>query len=247
VPDLRPFRLQLFGERCSGTNYVEQLLRRNEWRLQPTDAYGWKHGWLDAVRGPAPECLFLVVHRDPFDWVRSLHQKPWHTAPQLRELPLSAFLRAPWHCEWGQDMDLGPGDPRRGTEMLHERDQATGERFANVLQLRTAKMRAWSELPQRVRHASFLRYEDAAADPRSCVRTVAAAFGLRTWPWLRAVKTFKGGKDPFQAKRYPELSADDVQWIASQLDHELERRHGYLVAARAKALLAGRGAAVSPR
>jgi hypothetical protein len=136
-------------------------------------------------------------------------------------------------------MDIAADDPRRGTEMLHERDPATGERFANVLALRTAKARAWLALSERVRHVAFVRYEDAAEDPRRFVREFARRFAQRRWPWLRTVRTFKGGPDRFVASEYEPFSPRDVEWIASQLDGETERRLGFEPGARAARLLAG--------
>lgn len=231
MPEPRIRRLQVFGERCSGTNYVAQLLRRNL-GIEPTDAFGWKHGWLDRLQGPAPDTLFVVVHRDPFDWVRSLQRMPWHAAPALQGLPLAQFVRTPWWCEWGQHMDLAADDPRRGTEMLHERDPATGQRFANVLALRTAKHRAWGTLPERVQHVAILRYEDAAESPGRAVRELAQRFGLRRWPWLRGVAGEKGGPQKFVAKAPQPIAEAELTWIVSQLDPELERRCGYDLVAR---------------
>ncbi len=235
--ETRPRRLQLFGERCSGTNYVAELLRRNV-GLRATDEFGWKHGWPQGVIGPAADCVFAIVVRDPFDWVRSLHRQPWHAAAPLRDRPLAQFLREPWWCEWGRDMTLAAHDARRGTEMMHERDPATGERFANVMRLRTAKLRAWLALEQRVQHVAVVRYEHAAGEPRRFVREFAQRFGLRRWPWLRAVRTFKGGPDPFVKRELAAMAAADVEWVARELDEALERRCGYDIAARAAALLA---------
>ena len=234
----RPTHLQIFGERCSGTNYVAQLLRRNLFGVRLTDPFGWKHGWPDRVLDTADHCLFVIVHRDPFAWAQSLHRQPWHAAPSLRQLPFSEFLRTPWWCCWGQDMEISPTDPRLGTEMMHERDPATGERFANVMQLRTAKLRAWLSIEARVRHCVVVRYEDAARDPKQLVRSVAQQFGLLRWPWLRRVATHKGGPEPFMARADVAWLAADVAWIAASVDHSLESQCGHDVPARAAALLA---------
>jgi hypothetical protein len=238
----RPTKLQVFGERCSGTNFVAQLLRRNLPGLRLVDEFGWKHGYSEHVRDEAPECVFVVVHRDPFDWVRSLWRMPWHAAPALRERPLGEFLREPWWCQWGQDMQLAEGDPRLGTEMLHERDPATGERFATVMHLRAAKMRDWATLRHRVRHHASVRYEDVASEPRRFVADFARRFGLRRWPWFRPVRTFKGGRTAFVAKRYAPFAPEDLRWVVAQLDPDLERAAGYDVhelAARLEAVPGG--------
>ncbi len=239
----RPTLLQIFGERCSGTNYVAQLLRRNLFGVQLTDAFGWKHGWPDRVTGSTEQCLFVVVHRDPFAWAQSLHRQPWHAAPALRDLPFDRFVRAPWWCCWGQDMELAADDSRAGTEMLHERDPATGERFADILRLRTAKLRAWLALETRVRHFAVVRYEDALRQPGQVVRGIANRTGLRRWPWLRGVHTVKGGKDPFVARAEQPFAPADIAWIASAVDRELESRLGHDVSVRVASLRAATPAA----
>lgn len=225
--DVRPTELQIFGERCSGTNFVAELLRRNLPGLSRTDRYGWKHGFTWKVKDEAPSCVFVVVHRDPLDWVRSLHQKPWHCAEPLRDRSFAEFVREPWWCEWGRDMSLDEGDERLGTEMMHERDPQTGERFANVLRMRAAKLRDWRSLAGRVRHCLAVRYEDVVADPKAFVRRVAREFALRRWPWFRAVRTFKGGRDPFVKKQYPPIAEPHLAWLRSELDPEAERWAGY--------------------
>jgi hypothetical protein len=230
--------LQLFGERCSGTNFVAQLLRRNAWRLSPTDRFGWKHGFVDEVRGPAEDTAFLLVVRDPFDWAQSLWRQPWHAAAPLRDATFSDFLRMEWHCEWGRDMELAKGDPRIGSEMLHERDPATGERFVDILALRAAKLRAHLSLRDRVRRFSVAQYERVAAEPRAFCREFCAEHGIARWPWFRPVRTFKGGTDPFVPKPREPMRRDDVLHIASRLDAALEREVGYDVAARCRELLA---------
>jgi hypothetical protein len=226
-PAPRPRRIQIFGERCSGTNWVAQILRRNLPGMRLVDDFGWKHSWATGAPEQGEDCIFVVVHRDPFDWLRSLHQMPWHTGPELRGVPFAQFLRTPWRCVWGSDMELAVDDARHGTEMLHERDPATGEPFANAMRLRTAKIRSWDALRDRVRHHVVLRYETVLADPRAFVREFAARFGLRRWPWFRGVKTFKGGPQRFQQKRYEPIACDDLQWIAQELDSQLELTHGF--------------------
>lgn len=236
---LRTRWLQLFGERCSGTNYVEQLLRRNAIGLVPTDRHGWKHGFVESLECSVDDTLFVLVFRDPFDWARSLWQKPWHAAAPLREVSFSQFVRTEWQCEWGRDMDLAGDDPRIGSEMLHERDPGTGERFANCLRLRTEKARNWLALAKEGRRIVSVRYEDAESDARAFVRTVLRGQGVLRWPWFRGVRTFKGGSQPFVKRVQPVIGRADVEWIVSQLDPHVERALGYDLDARRRQLLEG--------
>jgi len=230
-----PTQLQIFGERCSGTNFVAQLLRRNVPRLKLTDDRGWKHGFPERIDDGAEGCVFVIVTRDPCDWVRSLHKKPWHAAEPLRNVDLATFVREPWWCEWGRDMPLAEDDPRIGTEMMHERDPDSGERYANALQLRTGKLRAWQALANSVKHHQVVRYEDVRLEPKAFVRAFAARFGLFRWPWFRAVKTFKGGSERFVQKSYDPIAESERAWIESQLDADVERGVGYDLAASVRA------------
>lgn len=224
---VRPRRIQVYGERCSGTNWIAQILRRNLPGMHIVDDFGWKHGWPLGEVTAATDTLFVVVHRDPFDWLRSLHQMPWHTGPELHGVPFAQFVRTTWRCVWGSDMELPADDLRLGTEMMHERDPTTGQPFANAMRMRTAKLRSWDSLRNRVLHHLDLRYEEVLSDPRAFVRDFAYRFGLRRWPWFRDVKTFKGGAQRFQQKQYAPIAADDLRWIAHELDAELERMHGF--------------------
>ncbi len=228
----------MLGERCSGTNYVAQLLRRNAFWLRLTDQHGWKHGFCEEVGGPASDTLFVLVVRDPFDWATSLWRTPWHAAQPLRDAAFSEFVRMEWECEWGRDMELAANDPRVGTEMVHERDPLTGRRFLDVLALRAAKLRSCLALASRVQRFSVVRYEDAAARPRELCAKLLGAHCVRRWPWFRAVRTWKGGAEPFVPKPRHAMSRADVLHVASRLDASLERELGYDVDARKDQLLA---------
>lgn len=101
----------LFGERNSGTKYLEQVLNDNFY-LTRTGEYGFKHWYIKGhqPRGPPNtttdrECirplndsdhvLFVYTYRNLVDWVHSMHKNPWH-APDHQKLPFSLFIRKPW-------------------------------------------------------------------------------------------------------------------------------------------------------
>jgi hypothetical protein len=87
-----------------------------------------------------------------------------------------------------------------------------------------------------VLHHFDVRYEDVLRDPRAFVQAFAARFLLRRWPWFRSVTTIKGGRGRFVPSQYAPMAADDLAWIAGELDVALERAHGFDVIARRAAL-----------
>ena len=61
---------QVFGQRCSGTNYLDHLVAAN-FKAQAIYHYGWKHG-VPSMPGIAAHSLILAVVRDPLEWLASL-------------------------------------------------------------------------------------------------------------------------------------------------------------------------------
>lgn len=230
-------RIQIFGERCSGTNYLQALLERNLPRASLCRDYGFKHFFPRVAPGQAPDCLFVIIYREPLDWLSSLYRNPWHVAPELRRLPFSDFIRHEWWCVWDEDAGVRPGDERYGSEMLQERCPDTGRRFRDVLAMRSSKIRAWEALRDTVAHAVSLNYETLRRDPAAAIARLEQDFGLRTAPRFRDVRQYKGGRwyQGWRArllrKPPPAIGAADRDYILARLDQALERRIGYVISA----------------
>jgi hypothetical protein len=230
-------RVQLYGERASGTKYLQEVLERNLPDVRVGFEFGWKHFFHQPGVESADDCLFVVIYREPLAWLRSLQRTPWHVAPALRGLPMSEFLRHEWWCVWDEDGEVFPGDPRYGAEMMIERDPETQQRFANVLHMRTAKIRNWESLREKTRYHFYLRFEDLTRDPRGQFEALAEHSSLRRrWRFDDPARRRKGG-----SKVYARFSDDDLDFILHELDVELERRIGYDVAQRVAALRGSEG------
>src|SRR5947207_1003126 len=104
--------IQIYGERCSGTNYLEHLLKNNLKSVSITWKLGWKHWFHGNGVEDASQTLFFIIHRNPFDWLKSLHAQPFHSAPDLKSIDFSTFIRKEWWCVWDD-----PNRPHFGTVM----------------------------------------------------------------------------------------------------------------------------------
>jgi hypothetical protein len=152
-----PTRFTIYGERCSGTTYVETLMATN-FDLEVTWAYGWKHffGHCDpATLARAHDTVFVCVVRDPVPWLnslyRNLHHLPLKRATNLGEAErLRRFLH---------DEVRSEDEHRR--EILHDRHMRTGAPYASLLELRHVKLRYLiEELPRHAPRCALVRYED---------------------------------------------------------------------------------------
>ncbi|KQN00432.1 hypothetical protein [Sphingomonas sp. Leaf25] len=230
--------IQVYGQRCSGTNVLIRSIEANLGPAAFTESCGFKHWFVpEQVLFPR-DVMVLVIARDAVDWVRSLHRQPWHAHPELKALGFSDFIRAPWHSYWDQEFwGVDSDHPVLGREMLHERCPMTGDRFANPLAKRTAKLRHWSELGDRAHHVALLGQDAFLADPQGVIDALAAATGLtRSEPFV-SHDSYKGqGFRKFVPTRYDRVSDADLAHIHAWLDPDVEARFGFdIPAAQAQA------------
>ena len=236
--------IQIFGERCSGTNYLESLVEANVKRAHITWKFGWKHFFPQQPISRTDDTFFLIIYRHPFRWLQSLHRSPWHVAPPLRGKSFSEFIRSEWMCVYDEDSETPKSDARYGQEMLFERDPRTGERFANAMRMRSAKIRAWEAIREQTPRCLSVRYEAVDAHPAAFLENLKRSFGFDLRRKLRipvgdkGKMTLKsrikylwsgGTKGGFQRKRYAEISPEDQAFIVQQLDVSLEHHIGYLL------------------
>lgn len=220
--------IQIVGQRCSGTNYLQTLCEQNIQGIEQYQPLGWKHGPFRKIPKDTNHILFLVAFRNPYNWVRSLHQYPHHAHKSLHDIPFSEFIRSEWYCVWNQDGGVKPGDERFGEEMMVERNPETGERYRNVFDLRAHKNRFYTTLPKRAKHVYFTTLEELEADHKGVLRDIAQRFDLQLNESIENVQTYKGmKKKAFKKKRYEPISDEDLAFMNEHIDWELEKKIGF--------------------
>lgn len=233
-----PETVMVFGERNSGTNHVAALLAQNIpiFADSPGDRpgqrgypYGWKHAFPNMVAAPSTT-LAIGMFRDPETWVRSMHSRPWHAVPTLRKLPFADFLRTEWvtrvdETNFGPDRD----DPRFGQELQWDRHPLTGRRFANICRLRVAKNKGFLSLTRRFANCLLIRHEDVAANPKALLRLVSETYGVMAQSEFCPVlsRRARSGEGQFRPRVHTPLSAEDREFLWSQLDPRQEAGLGY--------------------
>lgn len=157
-------RVTIYGERCSGTNYLERVITMN-FKAQITWDYGWKHffGYSDLKK--CDNVLFICIVRDLCDWIKSFYREQWHLPLKYdktltKEQRIDRFLNAEF---WSFDDNRGNKDTR--AEIMKDRNIYTGERYKNIFELRHTKINFLLEdLPTLVKNVVFIRYEDLVND-----------------------------------------------------------------------------------
>lgn len=211
---------KVWGERCSGTNFVGSLLERHFAALARNGGQlEWKHGlarqnWSGAGR------LNLFIVRDPFTWAQSFHRNPWHLPVRLRNRDFSAFVREEWV---GVFYDQGKNTPERPAD----RHPVERRRFRDIWEMRTVKLRHALVCAASIPNGVFVRYEDVSNDPEGFLAEIAERFGLPPVTY-RPITDYKGeARRTYDAPVYEDIPQFDRDFIRSRLDPSLERFLGY--------------------
>ena len=232
----------LYGERCSGTNVVERLVEQN-FGLHVSWEYGYKH-WPEmttdwsALDGP-----IVIVTRNPIGYFSSLFRKPWHAPDEIKQLELSEFLRSSWWNVYNEEVGVSSGDPRYNQPMERELDPETGQRFKNVIQMRTSRLRALRRIfESKDTGIVHVRFEELQGDQYTVVNRISNDCGIELIHYKpKRVLDYKGNVG-WKRKLYNRVifshiwknykrpvsySAEDLAFIKNELDPELEKYWGY--------------------
>ncbi|MCB1113800.1 MAG: hypothetical protein KDK62_03505 [Chlamydiia bacterium] len=229
----------VYGERCSGTNFVKELILQNTGMKHLTWCHKHFPPWYDLgpenwhgnkryyTHSDCSKLLFVIVVRDVYDWVRSLNTEPHHAARHLWKMPISEFIRSPWILDYE--------DKTVASEVLKhpymDVNPVTKQPFENVFKLRAAKTREYMKIFEMLPNVVFVRYEEVRDDPEGFLAMVESVFGIGLNPEFTSIDRYKGCPywRPFIPKVYAPFLVEDLDYINSQLDQPLETSLGYKI------------------
>ena len=149
----------IFGERCSGTNYLELLITAN-FHINVTWEYGWKHMRSQPTcrNSKTNETLFIGVIRNEIDWLNSFKRSPYHV-PDVLSNNLSAFLFDPFYSVINNKII---------------------ERANNIFDLRARKNKYLKEtMPTLVNNYMLFQYEEISKNYESILTNLQLKFNLK--------------------------------------------------------------------
>jgi hypothetical protein len=162
----------VYGERCSGTNYLQELMARN-FDAKVTWKYGWKHFFgfqSDEELKQASGTLFICIVRDIRSWMNSLYRQKWHLATHLRQ-SVHSFLNSEFYSIYDETVH----GSQQGKEIMEDRNIFTRQRYTSIFELREVKIRYMQEvLPTKVQNCILIRYEDLINDFETTMNLIKA-------------------------------------------------------------------------
>ncbi len=207
----------ILGERCSGTNYLAELLQLN-FGLEVTYKYGHKHFFGHNDYHNSDETLFVALIRDPIEWLGSFHDNPFHLAEHLTKGWMPFLQEEFWSYH----------DPyEKHIEIEEDHNMYNGQRFQNIFECRSVKCQFMLyDMPTRVSNYIVIIYEDLLENFQATLDIIAKKFGFRRSSQYLNTSNYKDSKTVkyVQKNYHDKIPPIILRYIKNHLDIELEMR-----------------------
>ena len=182
---------KIYGERCSGTNYLHNVLEKN-FDLKLCQKYGNKHFFkFREYDEDEKNVLFIGIARDVYHWINSFWKCPYHLPKSLTE-DVNSFLTNEFYS-----INENDGD----SEIMTDRNIYKNRfRYKNVMEARSLKTKFLiKELPKHVSHYIFISYEDLKNNFENVMKRLQTEFNLTviSEDFPENVTTYKKSKEQF--------------------------------------------------
>jgi len=232
----KPEKVQLLGERKSGTNYLISLLKDNISYDIETMQFGHKHWpeWVTVsypkserykrdLRTKSQKTLFIFIIRDVFDWLRSFFQTPYHIDHSIQSQfrgSFSKFLMLKMIPREDKDFPF---------IRHHDLNPHTLDYYENIFDLRAQKLRNMLKIRNYVHNFCMIHYEDLRDHPRQVLEDLAHYFHFNLKPFKPCTDHIIGGfhKGKFENKPYFPIREKQKKYILSKLDMDAEIQAEY--------------------
>ena len=145
-------KVTIYGERCSGTTYLENLLNMN-FDIEIVWSYGWKHFFGFNNLSNSDDVLFIGIVRNVVDWVNSLYREKCHLSPKLTK-DVNTFLNNPVYSYTDKNELIA-----------NDRNMYTNQVYRNIFELRHTKNNFLIEtMPRLVKNYCLITYDDLMHD-----------------------------------------------------------------------------------
>lgn len=210
-------KFTIYGERCSGTNYLEQLITAN-FEISVTWQYGWKHFFGFSDLQNSDDTLFFGIVRSPVTWIDSFIKNPYHVPPQNKNI--KNFLSNKFYSINDKN------------EVIKEDlNYASKQVYKNIFELRFMKNNfLLNIMPKLVKNYTFINYEYIKAEPFDFLEAIRIQFNLkkRHNNYVN-ISYYKMQKDQKYIEHPITLPPAIIFHINKNLNAEQERRLNYNV------------------
>jgi len=166
----------IYGERCTGTNFVRKLIFDNfyvEHVYIPDRVHGWKHFFghdknVEAIRN-STNCIIFCIVRNPIDYLVSFFNNPHHQAKE-RKKDFITFISSEFYSA------VEEFEEHSAMDIYFEKNR----NYKNIFEMRSVKNKfLFLTVPKLTRNSYFMHYEDLKLYPLQFIEEVESRFEIK--------------------------------------------------------------------
>ena len=226
----------ILGERCSGTNFLEEALTQN-FDITYTSEYGNKHFFCNNNYTTACEdTVFIGIVRNPIYWLNSFSKELYHI-PSINK-PLRKFLFNEFYSVFDEQqnkksmMDFNIFS-NNVSEPINPKDlnYLNGNKYKNIFEMRKLKNHyLMNIMPRKVKNYILINYESLLYNYDATLNTLQSKFDLvkKNDAYVKIKNYKKSDTYNFKQQRLITFKNELIHIIWENLDTCQESVLGYL-------------------
>ena len=222
----------ILGERCSGTNFLEEALTQN-FDITYTSEYGNKHFFcLNKYETANEDTIFIGIIRNPIYWLNSF-SKELHHIPSINK-GLKNFLFNEFYSVLDEQKNklsmLSFGN--NFTEIVNPKDlnYLTGKKYKNIFEMRKLKNHFLTNImPRKVKNYIWVNYENLLYNYEATLNEIQTKFALpkKNDTYVKIKNYKKSNSYNYKQQRVITFNNELIQVIWDNLDTTQESMLGY--------------------
>lgn len=227
----------ILGERCSGTNFLEEALTHN-FDIIYTTEYGNKHFFCNNNYASANEdTIFIGIIRNPIYWLNSF-SKELHHIPSINK-QLRNFLFNEFYSIFDEQPNKKSmlnfnifSNNNNNTEIINPKDlnYLNGKKYKNIFEMRKLKNHyLMNIMPHKVKNYILINYESLLYNYDNTLNNIQTKFELvkKNDAYVKIKNYKKSDTYNFKQQRLITFTNDLIQIIWNNLDTNQENELGY--------------------
>lgn len=236
----------IFGERCSGTNFLEEAITRN-FNLQLSNDFGNKHFFCfnNFKNINTNNILFIGIVRNPIHWLNSFYMKPYHVPVKNREL--NRFLFSSFYSVKDEEQPKMCRTIKKDGSMIfsfqknsedvfeineNDLNYKTGTFYKNIFELRKNKNEYLMKIIKtKVKNYILINYENLLYNYEETLNDIKQRFDLeqskQEYEHIKGYK--KSTTDMFKGEKEITFDKNTILNIWKNLDMKQENSLGYFI------------------
>jgi hypothetical protein len=208
----------IYGERCSGTNYLENIIKTN-FGLDLNTDFGSKHFFcFNNYNKPLDNTLFIGIVRNPIYWINSLSKELYHIPDENKSLNNLLFNK------------YYSVEENTNNIIIKDINFITLKKYNNIFELRKMKnFYLLNVMPKMVKNYILINYETLLYNFDYTLDFIKNKFNLtKKFPIYQQITKYKKSESyNFVKQRVILLSEQIVNTIWDNLHIQQENRLGY--------------------